>query len=228
MELQQIVRFYAPILHFHPEEGEHCCFPSDAELVFERFHNNWDQFIENKTPKNLNDKAPCYFETWDDTDLIQIRYWFWYNYNDFPGGRMGLGKHLGDWEHIEVRIFNERDVVWLLSNHKSARAALESGTFPGLTSEEPILDDRHIHAWVALGSHAHYPSPLSEPRCYARVFCDKIADGGPIWSTENVLKPLHETNFRSFVGRWGDEGAPRSPLNQYNNRWRNADDLRPT
>jgi hypothetical protein len=228
MEIQQLVRDYAPILHFHPEEGEHCCFPSDAEDVFKCFHRDWTQFRENKTPRSLDDTAPCYFETWMDADLIQIRYWVWYNFNDFPSGRLGIGKHLGDWEHVEIRIFNEKDVVWLLSNHKSARVAMESGAFPGFAVEKSALDKKHIHAWVALGSHAHYPSPHSESRCYARVFCDKIADGGPIWSTKNTLKPLRETNFRNFKGRWGDEHAPRSPLNPYNNRWRNAPDIRPS
>ena len=222
MDVKHLVREYAPILHFHPEEGEHCCFPSDAERIFERFHRNWTLFKEEKIPKSLDQSAPCYFETWVDEDLVQIRYWFWYNYNDFPGGHLGIGKHLGDWEHVELRRFSDQKSIWLLSNHKDARISTNYGNLECHYTEPAILEDNHIHVWVALGSHAHYPSPTSKPRCYARVFCDKIAEGGLIWHTVQNLKPLTKTNFRAFEGRWGDEKAPRSPLNEYNNRWRNA------
>ncbi len=91
----------------------------------------------------------------------------------------------------------------------------------------PILDGTHLHVWVALGSHAHYPAPDSKPRCYARIFCDKIKDGGPIWNTQSALKSMDDVNFRNFTGRWGDEKAPRGPANEYNNRWRNAPDSKP-
>jgi hypothetical protein len=91
----------------------------------------------------------------------------------------------------------------------------------------PILDGTHLHVWVALGSHAHYPAPDSKPRCYARIFCDKIKDGGAIWNTHMSLKSMDKVNFRNFTGRWGDEKAPRGPANEYNNRWRNAPDSEP-
>ncbi|MFW9959967.1 MAG: hypothetical protein ACFFDV_03055 [Candidatus Thorarchaeota archaeon] len=226
MDIEKLVREYAPILHFHPEEGRHCCFPSDAERVFETFHKDWTLFREDKTPKSLDQSAPCYYETWVDGDLTQIRYWFWYNYNDFPGTRFGIGKHLGDWEHVELRLFSDRRSVWLLSNHESTRVATGHGGITHYYSEQPILERNHIHVWVALGSHAIYPSAASSPRCYARIFCDKIAEDGSIWHTEQCLKPLSETNFREFKGRWGDKKAPRSPLNECNNRWRNAPDIR--
>jgi hypothetical protein len=226
MDIQQLVREYAPILHFHPDEGKHCCFPSDAEKTFERFHKDWTQFKEDKNPKRLDQSTPCYFETWEDDNLVQIRYWFWYNYDDFPGRHLGIGKHLGDWEHVEVRFFADLRVIWLLSNHLETRISTNQGTITGYQTEIPTLENNHIHVWVALGSHANYPSPTSKPRCYARFFCDKIADGGAIWHAMQNLKPLNETNFCSFEGRWGDKKAPRSPLNEYNNRWRNAPDIR--
>lgn len=227
MDTKQLAREYAPVLHFHPEEGIYCCFPSDAEVIYERYHKDWTLFGEDKTPKHLDTSTPCYFETWANDNLVQIRYWIWYKYNDFPRGYFGIGKHLGDWEHIEVRLIRGLGPIWLLSNHLSARASTHDGTFPGFITEQPILEENHIHSWVALGSHAHYSSPTSRPRCYARVFCDKIAEDGPVWYTEQVLKPLADTNFNTFEGRWGNEKSPRSPLSEYNNRWRNAPNLRP-
>ena len=225
-----LVKAYAPILHFHPEENTHCCFPSDAEKIFQMYQEDWSNFQVTKAPKKLDESAPCYYEIWTSKPMTQIRYWFWYNYNDFPGTHFGLGDHLGDWEHVEVRLYNGtqvQDAIWLVSNHSSARVASVTKTLPGFDVEVPILGGTHLHVWVALGSHANYPSPQSTPRCYAKIFCDRIQDRGEIWITEKVLKKLDETNFRDFVGRWGDEKAPRSPRNKYNNRWRNAPDFEP-
>jgi len=225
-----LVKAYAPILHFHPEESAHCCFPSDAEKIFQLYQDDWSNFQVTKAPKKLDKSTPCYYEIWTSKPMTQIRYWFWYNYNDFPGTHFGLGDHLGDWEHVEVRLYEGsrvQDAIWLVSNHASARITSLTMTLPDFELEPPTLDDAHLHVWVALGSHANYPSPDSIPRCYARIFCDKIRDGGDIWNTENTLKKIDETNFRDFSGRWGDDKAPRSPINKYNNRWRNAPDVTP-
>ncbi|TFG13568.1 hypothetical protein EU537_05790 [Candidatus Thorarchaeota archaeon] len=226
-----VVEEHAPILHFHPREGEFCCYPSDAEEVYSKFHQRWDEFNRDVSPSQLNQATPCYYELWQDESMTQIRYWIWYNYNRFPGAPFGLGDHIGDWEHVEVRIYHKqhRGTLWLLSNHLDYRlAAIPEGfTLPQRKSRTPILDKNHIHVWSALGSHAHYTSPDSEPRCYARILCDKVKDGGEIWNTWHTLKPLGKTNFHTFTGRWGNSGSPRSPSNPYNNRWRNAPNLVP-
>ena len=226
----ELVREFAPILHFHPEESVHCCFPSDAEKIYEANSKDWENFPISKTPKELDETAPCYYEIWLENRLVQIRYWFWYNYNDFPGTYFGLGDHLGDWEHVEVRLYKDRRIenaIWLVSNHLEARVASMHWTLPGFEREDPILGGKHLHVWAALGSHANYPSPKSTPYCYAKIFCDKIMNNGPVWQTELNLKRLDDTNFRDFTGRWGDSKAPRSPRNEYNNRWRNAPDVEP-
>lgn len=226
MDLDELIKEFAPILHFHPEEGKCCCYPSNAEDIYGQYNDDWSSFQETRLPRQLDPATPCYVESWLNRHLTQIRYWFWYNYNDFPGSPISIGKHIGDWEHVEVRLYEGEDPLWLLSNHLESRLASQKLVLPNFNREEPILTERHIHVWVALGSHANYVSPSSSPRCYARVFCDKIAENGEVWYTENGLKPISETNFKSFEGRWGDEKAPRSPLNPYNNRWRNAPDLR--
>ena len=225
-----LVSMYAPILHFHPKEGEFCCYPSDAEETYALFHENWELFTEHRSPKELLPSAPCYYESWEETRFIQIRYWFWYRYNDMQGVPLGIGKHVGDWEHVEVRLYDStkpEDAIWLLSNHFEARLASLSKVLEGFVREEAILTKGQIHIWSALGTHANYPSPLSKPRCYVRFFCDKIADDGSIWNTQENLVVLNETNFRNFKGRWGDKKAPRGPANEYNNRWRNAPNSTP-
>jgi hypothetical protein len=229
-DINEIVQRFAPILHFHPKEGEFCCFPSDAEETYSKFHKNWDLFVEDREPKELLPSTPCYYEFWENKKLTQIRYWFWYRFNDFPGTTLSLGKHVGDWENVEVRLYgsiNLEDAIWVLSNHHEARLTSLSKTLPGFAREEAILENEQIHVWSALGTHANYPSPLSRPRCYARIFCDKIADGGSLWNTQENLKLMEKTNFLEYEGRWGDKKAPRSPVNEYNNRWRNAPNVDP-
>lgn len=143
---------------------------------------------------------------------------------------MNLGNYLGDWENVEVRLYRSTELshaIWLFSNHYESRLASHTKTLDGFERETPILYDSHINVWVALGTHANYPRPESKPRCYARIFCDKISDGGEIWETRINLKLLDKTNFANFKGRWGDRKAPRGPANEYNNRWRNAPNLNP-
>ncbi len=229
-DIISLAKSYAPIVHFHPREGEFCCYPSDAEEIYEMFHQDWNLFVEDRRPKQLLASPPCYYEYWKDENLIQIRYWFWYRYNDFPGAPFGIGKHVGDWENVEVRFFGSREVddaIWLLSNHYEARLASIAKTLPGFLLEGAILNQEQINVWSALGTHANYPSPQSSPRCYFRIFCDRVADGGFIWNTQENLILMEETNFKSFKGRWGDKKSPRGPANEYNNRWRNAPDTDP-
>ncbi|TFG31429.1 hypothetical protein EU527_12435 [Candidatus Thorarchaeota archaeon] len=230
MNLEQLVCDYAPILNFHPDEGDFCCFPSDAEEVYQKFHRDWTKFQEDRSPAAMIPTTPCYYETWNDDDMIQIRYWFWYRYNDFPKVPFGLGKHIGDWEHVEVRLYDgtsPRDAIWFLSNHLEARITSFALTIQNIHPETPLLDGTHVRVWVALGSHANYPSPMSAPRCYGKIICDRIQENGEIWYTEQGLKPLEETNFHDFKGRWGNEKSPRSPMNEYNNRWRNYPNIEP-
>ncbi|MFW9976812.1 MAG: hypothetical protein ACFFEJ_01825 [Candidatus Thorarchaeota archaeon] len=227
--IPNIVRDYAPILHFHPEEGEYCCFPSDAEEIYSKYFNSWDSFEKQLTPRNLDTSTPCYYEMWTSERMTQLRYWFWYNYNRFPRAPLGLGEHLGDWEHVEVRIYTENKVIWLFSNHLVSRllSIPEGLTLPKFKAVTPMLDKMHVHAWVALGSHALYPSHDSKPYCIGGVLCDKISADGEVWKTIDNLVDLSATNFYEFQGRWGDSGAPRSPTNEYNNRWRNASNTGP-
>jgi len=230
IDIHNLVKKFAPLVHFHPKEGEFCCFPSNAEEIYTSFHENWNLFVEDRSPKELLPDTPCYYEVWEDEGFTQIRYWFWYRYNDFPGAPLGLGKHVGDWENVEVRLYgSERieEAIWVLSNHHEARLASLSRTLPDFVREDANLNNEQINVWSALGTHANYPSPLSKPRCYARIFCDKISDDGIVWNTQGTLKWMNQVNFHTFEGRWGDKKAPRGPANEYNHRWRNAPNLAP-
>ena len=225
---EHFISLFAPILHFHPKEGRYCCFPSDAEAVYETYADDWTRFKGDRVPKTLDPKTPCYYEFWKEPNMIQIKFWFWYNYNRFPRAPLGRGEHIGDWEHVEVRHYMVNSetpgTIYLLSNHLEAELVSHPGsyTLPGFIPQQGNLANHHVHVWVALGSHANYSAPSGKRRTFHRLWRDRIKDGGPVWYTEGALKLLDETNFASFEGRWGDDRSPRSPKNPYNNRSRNA------
>lgn len=230
---QSIAEDFAPILHFHPEEGTFCCFPSDPEKVYEEYEHDWSRFQGARVPNALDSSVPCYYECWQREQFLHLRYWFWYNYNRFPGGRFGIGEHIGDWEHVEIRWFpdyeGEEAILWLLSNHLEFRQASQPICFKlsGYPTTPPILTEHQIHVWIALGSHAIYPAHDSRPYCFAKVWCDVIGEGGAIWNTRPTLSPLTEAKFSTYEGRWGNDKSPRSPTNRYNNPWRNAPNQSP-
>jgi hypothetical protein len=233
LDPKAIVRAYAPILHFHPREGEHCCYPSDAEEIFSKYGSDWTQFMVDPSPKTLQPDAPCYYEYWLDEDMFQIKYWFWYRYNDFPRAPFNRGKHKGDWEHVEVRHYLPSSgtpcTIWFLSYHREAILVSfpSSYTFPEFIPEPITLTDNHIHVWVGLGSHANFPSPHGRKRRIALLWKDTTDDGGEVWYTEAVLKSIDDTNFADYEGRWGDGRSPVGPRNPCNNRTRNVPLVKP-
>ncbi len=227
-DLEDFVKLFAPILHFHPKEGRYCCFPSDAEAVYEQYAADWTRFKGEMLPKELDPMTPCYYEVWESRHMIQMRFWFWYNYNRFPRSIMGKGNHIGDWEHVEVRHYlldsDTPGTIWLLSNHLEAELVShpEFITIPGFTPKPSSLTDNHVHVWVALGSHANYASSSGEKRSFRWLWRDMTEKGGKVWHTKDSLKLLDSANFAHYEGRWGNEKSPRGPRNAYNNRTRNA------
>ncbi|MFX1369398.1 MAG: hypothetical protein ACFFAY_12440 [Promethearchaeota archaeon] len=230
---EHFVSLFAPILHFHPNEGSYCCFPSDAESIFEQYANDWIKFKGEMVPKELDPLTPCYYEVWHEPHMIQMKFWFWYNYNRFPRTIFGRGRHIGDWEHVEVRHYpldsETPGTIWLLSNHLQAELVSYPGFFtvPGFTQKPITLTDNHVHVWVALGSHANYASPHGKKKRFMGLWKDMTEEGGLTWHTKDSLKSLDDTNFAHYEGRWGNEKSPRSPRNPYNSRTRNAPLVRP-
>jgi len=194
--LQQ-AQTYCPIFHFHPNEGRQCCFPSDAEIAYPRARAG--RTGEHRTPTTIDHASPCYFQYWHDEhrSLERVKFWLWYNFNDFPQGPDFLGSHPGDWEHIEVLLREGVVVGYYLSNHEAARLlAPNSAQRQGL----------RLRVWVANGSHAHYPNYHS-PDLYCRLgFCDEVAAHGNTLDPVGHLRNVDDTNFGrdQFGGDWGD------------------------
>lgn len=222
-EVPEVVRIHAPVLSFHPEEGSQCCYPSDAEEAFKNLDCYFFPFCEGypfRVPKTLNPNTPCYFQIAEGPqlgvpyDVTRIKYWFWYNFNDFPEGPDLWGSHTGDWESVEVVLINGKVHVYLLSSHGDEN--IPGGYIP-VWPDEAILENGHIKVWAGSGSHANYPSPNSTVYCDEEVglhFCDHIADGGSVWYTMNNLKPIVNSNFAGYEGHWGDPGSPTNTVEE--------------
>ncbi len=184
----------APILCFHPREGPFCCYPSAAEPAYQKIMAG--QFHEDMTPKKLDPQTPCYFQYWIGTQNGQTverkKYWIWYNFNKFSSCEP-LGWHEGDWENIEVILYNGVVKFYWLSNHEK---------FIAITPEQAKLKDGHVIAYVARGSHAHYPS-LSSPMYEVMGLSDCVGNG-QTWDTRSSLIPLSSTPFADFQGKWGN------------------------
>jgi hypothetical protein len=191
----KIVRKYAPALHFHPKEGKHCCFPSSAEDAYPRARIG--KTGEYRFPKELNENAPCYYEAFHTLRGFRIKYWFWYNYNDYPSGPKFLGCHPGDWEYMEIYFDKGKPYQYNFSNH--------NGTRNKNLNEVKIINN-HVQVWCGMGSHANYEAPRPLNISSVLGFSDKVADGGSVWHTENNLVNVMNTNFGKdkYVGDWGD------------------------
>ncbi len=202
----------APFFHFHPEEGEHCCFPSSAETAYARIIGN--RWGEDRSPRQLLSGTPCYVERTDETVAIpeRVRFWLWYNFNAFPGAPFGIGEHLGDWESIVVYLRAGKPVVWALSNHTTARVLEPRYAF--------TVSDR-VRVWVAKGSHAHYEASAPASPGPPGPLKDRVRDGGPTLDAAPTLLDVSQTSFgrAHFSGDWGGDrgiyGPPRRSIEQY-------------
>jgi len=220
---EDLARRFAPILHFHNLEQSHCCFPTNAEIDYPLIINNPNDInFQSCNPKNLA-TATTYYQIYHKSfnSLIRIKYWFWYRYNKphFSGNERiidGLGDHPGDWESIEIIIFNNIIYGFILSCH-------DKEIF--LQNNKALLNGEKVNIWIGLGTHANYPNFNDSPRKYYEYckgwwifkYCywDKINNIGQIWDTANNIKDIYETNFakdpNNYSKRWGD---PTNPLNR--------------
>ena len=129
-------------------------------------------------------------------------YWFFYADNPFGISFTDVGRHVGDWEQVQVEL-DARGALAAVAvyQHGSAhRVAIGSN---GLT----LTDDGRPRVYVAEGSHAAYLTAGSQPRKLKR---DNTSDGGR--SGVPVVQPLRDggaTERRaSWRGRWGPDTGP--------------------
>ena len=123
-----------------PADGGRMNFPPDAEDQEKRLR-----------PKFGN---VGYRRQVDDGGLTWVQYWLWYLYN--PKAYLGIGKHEGDWEFVQVGYAGETPVCMTTSRHQSGGSRM-------WWEVELLAAARAIY--VAVDSHANYFTP--------RAGCDR-------------------------------------------------------
>jgi hypothetical protein len=144
-----------------------------------------------------------------------LQYWLWSYYN--PKHLLGLGRHEGDWELVQVGLdASGNPALVTCSQHETGEARAWERV-----RKQPYEDGEHPLIYVAPFSHACYFEPGAHPYL-----------GGvdnPDGSLPPVLSQIEELGvWRSWVGRWGNSvgvlggklggRSPASPARQ-GTRW---------
>lgn len=125
---------------------------------------------------------------------IWLQYWLWYFYNDYQLA-LGLGKHEGDWEMVQLRIHEGEPDVAVYAQHSSAQKRAWADV-----ERHPSDPDRPV-VYVARGSHGAYFDRGFHP---TEGWYD-IADGkrpAPALALELVDDAAHA--WLRWRGFWGD------------------------
>jgi hypothetical protein len=129
-------------------------------------------------------------------------YWFFYADNPFGIWFTDVGRHVGDWEQVQVELdASGRLAAVAVYQHGSAHRV------PVGSRDLTLTADGRPRVYVAEGSHAAYLTAGSQPRKLKR---DNTSDGGR--SGVPVVVPLRDggvTERRaSWHGRWGPDTGP--------------------
>lgn len=127
-------------------------------------------------------------------------YWFFYADNPFGIWFTDVGRHVGDWEQVQV----ELDAAGVLAavtvyQHGSAHRVAAGSTDLTRTA------DGRPRVYVAEGSHAAYLTPGSQPRKLKR---DNTGDGGRSGVPQVLPLPAAAGSWPRWPGRWGPDTGP--------------------
>jgi hypothetical protein len=156
----------------------------------------------------FNASVPVYVHVHPSPSLngsVVVQYWFFYPFNGPLDDMLSAGAHEGDWEHISVVLDESRQKV------TAVYMAAHSHEASWLTADQVQLDDgQHVHTFVALHSHALYPTSGVKKRISDSVLLsflhDRCNDQGVQW------RPTQLVNM-------GEELLPLVPWGYYNGYW---------
>lgn len=161
-----LMRKYAPSVYFAEEEHY---YPSTVEFSFdhtERFLKDDKYWVRTKEklsePSSILDyfsgdlKGTKLYAFWIKKagNVCQITYFFFYPYN--RGKEIAntiWGNHVGDWEHVTVRLQPDQDGSW---NPFEVYLSAHSGGNTKSWKDAPKANDTHPIVFSASGSHAMY------------------------------------------------------------------------
>lgn len=150
-------------------------------------------------------RTPVYVNRLDYTDLETkkqyslIDFWFFFGYN----GSSGFA-HEGDWEHVMIKLADEKIESAWLSQHTNFKEVSRSNLEIKKIGNRDVLT-----VYCDKGSHAFYESKQrlymeSENQGDSNV--SKSALGSVLWKVNDCMVPLMEQPWVLFAGAWGEVG----------------------
>ncbi len=225
---------YAPKVYMHSDENY---FPSSVEWFLQYTHLEGDRYVTDQAlgcdsctdPDFLNgtnvsqSTPPTYaMIVPKGNNVTDIVYWMFYPYNNGKrvcigwyspwgcvGGYSTFGNHVGDWEHMTVRLENGQASQVYLSQHSDGEIFNWGDAAIGYEGTHPIV-------FSADGSHGLYSD--ARRHVYQNLpNGDFLADDtnyGLNWDTWNNLQVIQwspvgeyqgDEAWLNFTGRWGNE-----------------------
>ena len=124
----------------------------------------------------------------EDGGRTWLQYWLWCYYN--PKHLLGLGKHEGDWEVVQVGLGASGEPEAVTYSQHSAGEGRDA-------ADTEWLDDVHPMVYVAPLSHACYFKPGAHPYV--------LGVDTPSGSQPPLLPTVEELgNWAGWSGRWGN------------------------
>ncbi|HEX7298970.1 MAG TPA: hypothetical protein VF257_08165 [Solirubrobacteraceae bacterium] len=140
----------------------------------------------------------------DPSGQLWLQYWFWYFYNDYNLA-LGKGLHEGDWEMIQLRLYQGGPDLAVYAQHRQAEKR-------DWDDVEKLADNPETPVvYVARGSHASY----FEAGYHETEAWYDMADGDrktPALELEIVTDT--EPSWIAWRGLWGDTRARIRDLDQ--------------
>jgi len=151
--------------------------------------------LDNNARHGTGTAADTYYEFVPDRSLT---FWFFYGFNDAPGG--GAFNHEGDWERLNIELGpanQPRRVVY----HQHGYACI----LPW--AEVRRSPDGHPLVYSAIGTHASYPHPGDFDIKQSPFGTDHAAAGGPDWKTWTEALEVTGRPWYGYGGGWGEVGT---------------------
>jgi hypothetical protein len=154
--------------YFHGCDGDPCQLSDVPVYAF------WDEFL--LIGGELTD------------DVVDLIYWFWFPYNR---GKKCIsttyGHHVGDWEHISIRLIPEWDEVsgqWIYTPYQIYLSAHDFGKLYPWDDIDIQKDSTHPIVYAAWGSHGIWAT-IGEHVYRSIEICDFVdyTGAGDPWDT---------------------------------------------
>lgn len=151
-----------------------------------------------------NGRVPVYvnelnYNMPDGAKMTYVDFWLFFGYNAAPKFAATVHmSHQGDWEHIMVKMVDNKVVGAWLSAHTS-----NSYTPVSNLQVTTVNGRQRIVVYCAIGSHALYNRP---DRFDAGWVIDETSYAGYKWLITDRIEHLGSQQWREYAGAWGEVG----------------------